>query len=134
MVDFTKFEAGTSCTEALAWLGADVVKVEEPERGDRGRFGNTDRPGVDAPYFIFLNANKRSLTCNIKSERGKELLKKLITKADLMVEKIAPRPNQPSRGAPGPRDRVQQGRGSGGKGKRGGPGGGRVPKKKEGVG
>ena len=90
IVDLTQFEAGTSCTEALAWLGADVVKVEEPERGDRGRFGNTDRPGVDAPYFIFLNANKRSLTCDLKSERGKELLRKLIMKADVLVENMAP--------------------------------------------
>ncbi len=90
VVDFTQFEAGTSCTEALAWLGADVVKIEEPQRGERGRFGNTDTPGVDAHYFIHLNANKRSLTCDIKSERGKELLRKLIMKADVLAENMAP--------------------------------------------
>src|SRR5258706_10756756 len=90
VLDLTQFEAGPSCTEALAWLGADVVKVEEPVRGDRGRYGNTDKFGVDAYYFILLNANKRSLTCDLKSERGKELLRKLIKSADIVIENMAP--------------------------------------------
>ncbi len=90
VVDFTQFEAGPSCTETLAWLGADVVKIEEPEFGDRGRTGNTDKPGVDAPYFILLNANKRSFTCDLKSESGKEMVRKLIMKADVVVENMAP--------------------------------------------
>ena len=90
VVDFTQFEAGTSCTEVLAWLGADVVKIEEPGYGDRGRTGNTDKPGVDAHYFILLNANKRSLTCDLKSERAKEIVRKLIMKADIVVENMAP--------------------------------------------
>ena len=90
VVDFTQFEAGPSCTEALAWLGADVVKIEEPGEGDRGRTGNTDKPGVDAHYFILLNANKRSLTCDLKSERGREMVRKLIMKADIVVENMAP--------------------------------------------
>jgi formyl-CoA transferase len=90
VVDMTQLEAGTSCTEPLAWLGADVVKVEEPERGERGRSGNTEKPGLDAHYFIVLSANKRSMRCDIKSERGKEILKQLIMKADILVENMAP--------------------------------------------
>jgi formyl-CoA transferase len=90
VVDLTQFEAGTSCTESLAWLGADVVKIEEPVRGEVGRYGNTDTPGVDAHYFMLLNASKRSLRCNLKSESGREMLKKLIANADVMVENMAP--------------------------------------------
>ena len=89
VVDLTQFESGTSCTEALAWLGADVVKIEEPKRGEVGR-GVADKPGVDAHYFIHLNANKRSLGCDLKSEAGKETLRKLIAKADVLVENMAP--------------------------------------------
>ena len=90
VVDLTQFEAGTSCTESLAWLGADVVKVEEPELGDRGRYGKSDKPGVDSHYFILLNANKRSVTCDLKSNEGKTLLKKLIANADVLIENMAP--------------------------------------------
>src|SRR5258705_2376369 len=90
VLDLTQFEAGPSCTEALAWFGADVVKIEEPGRGERGRYGNTENPGVDAYYFLIFNANKRSLTCDLKSEQGKELLRKLIRNADILVENIEP--------------------------------------------
>ena len=90
VVDLTQFEAGPSCTEALAWLGADVVKIEEPTRGDSGRYGSTDKAGVDSHYFILLNANKRSVTCDLKSERGREILKKLIAHADVVIENMAP--------------------------------------------
>jgi formyl-CoA transferase len=88
VVDLTQFEAGTSCTETLAWLGADVIKVEPPGKGEQGRTAH-DKAG-DSPYFMLLNANKRSVTCNLKSEQGRELLTRLIEVSDVFVENFAP--------------------------------------------
>jgi formyl-CoA transferase len=62
IVDFTQFEAGPSCTEALAWLGADVVKIENPKMGDPGRRLRPGQPDIDPYYFHVFNANKKSIT------------------------------------------------------------------------
>ena len=72
VLDLTQFEAGTTCTEALAWMGADVVKVENPDGGEAGRRGVSD-----PYYFMIYNANKRSITVNLKSERGLALVKEM---------------------------------------------------------
>jgi formyl-CoA transferase len=90
VLDLTQFEAGPSCTETLAWLGADVVKVENPKGGDQGRFRSPDAPEVDSYYFMVFNANKRSVTLNLKSERGLALVKEMIAEADVMIENFAP--------------------------------------------
>jgi formyl-CoA transferase len=90
VIDLTQFEAGTSCTETLAWLGADVIKVESPDSGDQGRQLSADQPGADSYYFMLLNANKRSVTCNLKDERGKTLLRTLIDHGDVFIENFAP--------------------------------------------
>ena len=90
VLDLTQFEAGTSCTQVLAWLGADVVKVENPTGGDPGRRTGATNPHRDDPYFLMYNANKRSLTVNLKSSRGLEIVKDLARKADVFMENFAP--------------------------------------------
>jgi crotonobetainyl-CoA:carnitine CoA-transferase CaiB-like acyl-CoA transferase len=90
ILDFTQFEAGPSCTEALAWLGADVVKVENPGVGDPGRTTGRHRPEVDANYFLQYNAGKRSVAVNLKDPKGLDLVKRLIKTADVMIENFAP--------------------------------------------
>jgi crotonobetainyl-CoA:carnitine CoA-transferase CaiB-like acyl-CoA transferase len=89
VLDLTQFEAGPSCTEALAWMGADVVKVENPRLGDPGRTAG-GKPGHDAYYFLQYNANKRSVTVNLKDKRGVELVKDLAKHADIFCENFAP--------------------------------------------
>jgi len=90
VVDFSQFEAGPSCTETLAWLGADVVKIENPNRGDPGRRLRPNQPDDDPYYFHMFNANKKSVTLNLKSPKGLDLVKDMIREADVMIENFAP--------------------------------------------
>ncbi|HSU04673.1 MAG TPA: CoA transferase [Acetobacteraceae bacterium] len=89
VLDLTQFEAGPSCTEVLAWLGAEVVKLENPKNGDPGRAIN-NAAGIDAHYFLQYNANKKSITVNLKDPRGLALVKDLAGKADVFIENFAP--------------------------------------------
>ena len=88
VLDLSQFEAGPSCTEALAWLGAEVVKVENPKAGDPGR--SIFSEGHDSFYFLTFNANKKSLTIDLKSPAGKKVVLDLAKKADVFVENFAP--------------------------------------------
>ena len=90
ILDMTHVQSGPTCTQILAWLGADVIKVELPGRGDITRGQLRDKPGVDSLYFTMLNCNKRSITINTKHEKGKEVFRKLIKACDVMVENFAP--------------------------------------------
>jgi formyl-CoA transferase len=89
VVDMTHFESGTSATETLAWLGADVIKVEPP-KGDQGRRSSADRPDADAWYFLMLNANKRSIRLDLHDDDDRDVLRRLIESADVFVENYAP--------------------------------------------
>jgi formyl-CoA transferase len=90
VVDFTQFEAGPSCTESLAWLGAEVVKIENPGLGDPGRRLQKGKPDNDPWYFHQFNSNKKSVTLNLKAPRGLEIVRELLKKADVMIENMAP--------------------------------------------
>jgi len=90
VIDFTGVQAGPACTQLLAWLGADVLKVERPGSGDVTRNQLRDVPNLDALYFTMLNSNKRSLELNTKTPDGKAIMEKLIRAADILVENFGP--------------------------------------------
>jgi formyl-CoA transferase len=90
VLDMTHVQSGPTCTQILAWFGADVIKVEKPGEGDPTRGQLRDKQGVDSLYFTMLNANKRGITLNPKTEIGKKIFTKLIEKCDVMVENYAP--------------------------------------------
>ncbi|MBB6352131.1 formyl-CoA transferase [Nonomuraea muscovyensis] len=89
VLDMTHVQSGPSATQLLAWLGADVVKLEAPT-GDITRRQLRDVPDVDSLYFTMLNCNKRSITLNMKSERGKEIFTELVKGSDVLVENFGP--------------------------------------------
>jgi len=90
VLDFTHVQSGPTCTQLLAWFGADVIKVERPGVGDATRKQLVDVPGADSLYFTMLNHNKRSIELNSKNETGKQVLTRLIEECDVLVENFAP--------------------------------------------
>jgi formyl-CoA transferase len=90
VVDITNNQAGPSCGQMLAWFGADVVKVEEPGGGDIARRNMRDRPDADSLFFLSFNANKKSLTLNLKTPQGKEVFRRLLATADVLLENFGP--------------------------------------------
>ena len=90
ILDMTHVQSGPTCTQLLAWFGADVIKVERPGVGDATRGQLRDIPDVDSLYFTMLNHNKRSVTLNTKDKKGKEIFTRFIKECDVMVENFAP--------------------------------------------
>ena len=90
VIDFTH-QAGPSCTQMLAWLGADVIKIERPAHGDRARrLWNMDNPNIDSFFFLLLNSNKRSIAVDLKTDEGKEIVRRLIKECDIIAENLGP--------------------------------------------
>jgi len=90
ILDFTHVQSGPTCTQLLAWFGADVIKVERADAGDITRGQLRDIPNVDSLYFTMLNHNKRSITLDTKNASGKQVLEKLVKHCDVLVENFAP--------------------------------------------
>jgi formyl-CoA transferase len=90
ILDFTHVQSGPTCTQLLAWFGADVIKVERAGEGDATRGQLRDIPDVDSLYFTMLNHNKRSITLDTKKPKGKQALEALIRQCDVLVENFAP--------------------------------------------
>ncbi len=90
ILDMTHVQSGPSCTQILGFLGADVIKLEPPGRGDVTRIQLRDMPEVDSLYFTMLNCNKRSITLNLKAPKGKEIFTELIKTSDVLVENFGP--------------------------------------------
>ena len=90
ILDFTHVQSGPTCTQLLAYMGADCIKVERPGVGDITRTQLRDVKGQDSLYFTMLNGNKRSITIDSKNPKGKEILERLIKHCDVLVENFAP--------------------------------------------
>lgn len=90
VIDMTHNQAGPACAQILGFLGADVIKLEEPKGGDVARTNMRDKPDSDSLFFLILNANKRSLTLNLKTEDGKALFRRLIGESDVLLENFGP--------------------------------------------
>jgi formyl-CoA transferase len=90
ILDFTHVQSGPTCTQLLAWFGADVIKIERPGVGDITRGQLVDVKGADSLYFTMLNHNKRSITVDSKHKKGKEIIERLIKHCDVLVENFAP--------------------------------------------
>ena len=94
-------QSGPTCTQLLAWFGADVIKVERPGVGDITRGQLQDVPKADSLYFTMLNHNKRSITIDSKNKKGMEILERLVKTCDVLVENFAPGRARPHGAAPG---------------------------------
>ena len=90
ILDLTQYESGTACTQALAWLGAEVVKIERPGTGDPGRAIAGDFQFEDSEYFLYWNANKKSVALALDQEAGRDLLFQLVPRFDVFIENFGP--------------------------------------------
>ncbi len=96
ILDMTHVQAGPTCSQLLAWMGADVIKLESPA-GDATRGQLRDVPNADSLYFTMLNCNKRSITVNMKSPDGKAVFVELLKKSDIIMENFGPGVLKPAR-------------------------------------